>query len=546
MSFYDAGHGVWGTSLPSSGAGSFLGGTSFLSNWSVPSLDAPPLSASAGTVGSAPSGSVLAAAAAAGASAAPSAPGAAAPHAGSTEAGSDDASEGQGGRGDGDDDDSLGLDLEDLLGVDLLDEVAWAGDRRGAAAGAAAGATPDAAAPAAPPARDQRAAAAQSQQLQQPRRQRRQHDPDATEFLFSLLTAVHEDAYEAARGDAGAPYRRQIAAEAVEAIERLGADVRGCDAETEDGAPLTLLTLLFRNNDWGGLRYKVLSAAVAAGADVNAYGTIAVEAPSTPPHQAQQPQRSGGWRRGQQYYQQQQQHQQPPPPARRARVLVSPLHLAALQLDVASTAALLAAGADPNAQARVWRGRDKPGGGRGVGTPLHFVASSAPGDSAAAAAAARGGGKRGPAAPPAGATGQQQQPPIVQWRTAVIVELLLRHGADLGALTARGDPPIEVACGTAAALPWGRRRCPAAVYVLRAAARGGVAAARQVRLKMARRALERAEAERAAAAAERQQRQQQEEERTKGRAPRAIAAGGAAGPSAAATAVAGQAPSAAA
>jgi hypothetical protein len=125
------------------------------------------------------------------------------------------------------------LDLRDLLTSSLLDEVVGLSLNGGPdAAGAGAGA------PAAQPAAAAPAPA--------PRLRRRAHDPDATEFLFHLVTSVHEEAYERARGEGGAGYRRQIAAEAVEAIEALGADVRGCDAETEDGAPLTLLTLLFR------------------------------------------------------------------------------------------------------------------------------------------------------------------------------------------------------------------------------------------------------------------------------------------------------------
>ncbi len=165
------------------------------------------------------------------------------------------------------------VDLRDLLTVDLLDEVAGGlpgslgsdggrprlarlpgslgsdcGEQPGDTAGAdQAGGAATANAPA--PKRSPRP---------QPGAPRRPHDPDATEFLFHLVTSAHEDAYEAARGEAGAGYRRQIAAEAVEAIEKLGADPAGCDAEAEDGAPITLLTLLFQlGNDYGGHRSKV-------------------------------------------------------------------------------------------------------------------------------------------------------------------------------------------------------------------------------------------------------------------------------------------------
>ena len=168
-------------------------------------------------------------------------------------------------------------------------------------------------------------------------------------------------------------------------------------------------------------------------------------------------------------------------------MLVTPLHLAALQLDVASAAALLAAGAEPNAQARVWRCRDMAGGGRELGTPLHFAASAAPVECAGVAP----GGKRGCGGRGAG----QQPPPIVQWRTAAVVELLLEHGADLGARTSRGTPAVDVACGIAPALPWGKRRCPAAVHVLRVAASGGRDAVRTLRLRMARKVLAARQAE---------------------------------------------------
>jgi hypothetical protein len=158
-------------------------------------------------------------------------------------------------------------------------------------------------------------------------------------------------------------------------------------------------------------------------------------------------------------------------------VLVTPLHLAALQLDVSSTAALLAAGADPNAQARLWRGREKEQGrGPGLGTALHFVASAAPEDPAQ-------GGHSGGA--------REGQPPrLVQWRTAAIVELLLRHGANPRAQTSKGIMPFKVASGEKAALPWGKRACPTAYPVLLAAAQEGVDAVRAMRLEAAHLALE--------------------------------------------------------
>jgi hypothetical protein len=217
---------------------------------------------------------------------------------------------------------------------------------------------------------------------------------------------------------------------------------------------------------------QVLAAAVRAGADPDAYGTVAVTMkdghapPGAPP------------RRG---------FAAAARPPKRARVLVAPLHLAALQLDVASVAALLAAGADPNAQARMWIRREFPYRGRLLGTPLHFVASASPVEWAPQKKPRGGSGGGGRDAP--------QQPDIVQWRVAAIVELLMRHGADLGATTGQGAPAVEVACGAATALPWGRRRSPAAVYILRAAARSGLEAVRTARLQMARRVLQRSEAE---------------------------------------------------
>ena len=106
------------------------------------------------------------------------------------------------------------LDLRDLLTASLLDEVVGLSlDDSGASS-----ATPAAAAAGEAPAGGSAGTVAAA--TPRPPR-RREHDPDATEFLFHLVTSVHEDAYEAARGEGGAGYRRQIAAEAVEAIEAL-------------------------------------------------------------------------------------------------------------------------------------------------------------------------------------------------------------------------------------------------------------------------------------------------------------------------------------
>lgn len=305
-------------------------------------------------------------------------------------------------------------------------------------------------------------------------------DADATDFLFYLVTTAHETAFEAARGEDGASYRAQIASEAVEAIEQLGADVRGCDAEAQDGAPLTLLTLLFAcGNDWGGRRADVIAAAVKKGADPNAYGTIAVPVQQPPAQQqAQQqtpparsvPSRCGAGR-GRVFPYQPQAPPAPPPPAC-VRVLVTPLHLAALKLDAASARALLEAGADPNAHARVWRGAargggaGKGGGGPPIGTPLHFLASASP---------------DGPTEP------QGRGQPAELDKVAAALEALLRHGARLDATTASGARPRDVAAGGAAALPWGRRRCGAAAFALKLAARRGAEGLAALREHLARR-----------------------------------------------------------
>jgi ankyrin repeat protein len=161
----------------------------------------------------------------------------------------------------------------------------------------------------------------------------------------------------------------------------------------------------------------------------------------------------------------------------RVRILVTPLQLAALQLDVASTAALLAAGADPNTQARLWRGRGGAAGrGPRMGTALHFVASAAPEE-------------LGPGGPGRGAR-EGLPSDLVQWRAAAIVELLLRHGANPQSQTDKGIKPFKVASGEKAALPWGKRACPAAFPVLLAAANEGADAVRAIRLQTARRVLD--------------------------------------------------------
>ena len=254
MSFAPDAAGVWGGSLPAPG-GSFLGSSSFLADWGAAPPPHRPLSASADGTGAG-----AAALLALGGALSRSPPGAG----GVSEeppSGSGDEAAASGGL-----DAAPSLELRDLLTLDLLDLLDER-DAAAAAAGAAAaaagrggggggGGRDQAAAPATP-------AAAAAPSPRAPRKPARRPgappgapDPAATDFLFALATSVHEEVFPGAAGERGAGARRQVAADAVEALEQLGAEPAGCDAEAEDGAPLTLLTLLFRNNDWGGARSR--------------------------------------------------------------------------------------------------------------------------------------------------------------------------------------------------------------------------------------------------------------------------------------------------